>query len=73
MDEDAEPSGPDRVCAPLGAFSGAVARSAILTLSPGMGIVGTRMGMTFNLTGIAILVGTPIAGTTVYSRGICRD
>ncbi|ROW14809.1 hypothetical protein VPNG_03734 [Cytospora leucostoma] len=48
-----------------GGFSGgivAVTPSAILSLSPNMGNVGTRMGMTFTLTGIAILVGTPIAG-----------
>ncbi|ROW07747.1 hypothetical protein VMCG_03632 [Cytospora schulzeri] len=48
-----------------GAFSGgivSVTPSAIFTLSPNLGLVGTRMGMTFTLTGIALLVGTPIAG-----------
>ncbi|KUI61503.1 Riboflavin transporter MCH5 [Cytospora mali] len=48
-----------------GAFSGgivSVTPSAILSLSPNMGLVGTWMGMTFTLTGVAILVGTPIAG-----------
>ncbi|KAK7743506.1 hypothetical protein SLS53_004040 [Cytospora paraplurivora] len=48
-----------------GGFSGgivSVTPSAILSLSPNIGNVGTRMGMTFTLTGIAILVGTPIAG-----------
>lgn len=44
-----------------GVFSGgiiSVILAAILTLSPDMGLVGTWMGMTFTLTGIAVLVGT---------------
>ena len=48
-----------------GAFSGgivSVTPSAILTLSPNLGMIGTRMGMAFMLTGVATLVGTPIAG-----------
>lgn len=48
-----------------GMFSGGVVSvlpSAILTMSPDMSRVGTRMGMTFTLAGISVLVGTPIAG-----------
>jgi MFS family permease len=48
-----------------GAFSGGVVSltpSVIVGLSPDMSRVGTRMGMSFIISGIAILVGTPIAG-----------
>ncbi|MDB5910537.1 MAG: hypothetical protein JWP34_4651 [Massilia sp.] len=48
-----------------GAFSGGVvglAPSAIVSLSPDLGVVGTRMGMLFAVNGVAVLVGTPIAG-----------
>lgn len=36
--------------------------SAVMTMSPDISRVGTRMGMTFMLTGFSILVGTPVAG-----------
>ncbi|KAJ4297310.1 hypothetical protein N0V88_004228 [Collariella sp. IMI 366227] len=48
-----------------GAFSGGVVSltpSVIVNLSPDMGRVGARMGMSFVVSGLAILVGTPIAG-----------
>lgn len=48
-----------------GLFSGGIVSvmpSAIITMSPDMSRVGTRLGMTFTLTGFSILVGTPIAG-----------
>lgn len=48
-----------------GAFSGGVVSivpSVIVGLSPDMGRVGTRMGMSFVVSGVAILTGTPIAG-----------
>jgi MFS family permease len=48
-----------------GAFSGGVVSltpSVLVALSPDMGRVGARMGMSFMVSGIAILVGTPIAG-----------
>lgn len=48
-----------------GMFSGGIVSilpSVIITMSPDMSRVGTRMGMTFTLTGFSILVGTPIAG-----------
>jgi MFS family permease len=48
-----------------GALSGGVVSlvpSVIVGLSPDMGRVGARMGMCFVVSGVAILVGTPIAG-----------
>ncbi|KAH8906314.1 MFS general substrate transporter [Coniochaeta sp. PMI_546] len=48
-----------------GAFSGGVvglAPSVLVSLSPDMGRVGARMGMSFAFNGVAVLVGTPIAG-----------
>ncbi|KAK3945474.1 putative major facilitator superfamily transporter protein [Diplogelasinospora grovesii] len=48
-----------------GTFSGGLVSlnpSVIVTLSPDMGRVGARMGMSFLATGISILIGTPIAG-----------
>ncbi|KAI1372333.1 MFS general substrate transporter [Hypoxylon crocopeplum] len=49
----------------FGFFNGGVTSlppSAIVTLTPDMSRLGTRMGMVFAVAGIAILVGTPIAG-----------
>ncbi|KAK4098627.1 MFS general substrate transporter [Parathielavia hyrcaniae] len=48
-----------------GAFSGGVVSltpSVLVGLSPDMGRLGARMGLAFVVSGIAILVGTPIAG-----------
>jgi hypothetical protein len=48
-----------------GAFSGGVVSltpSVLVSLCPDMGRVGARMGMSFVVSGVAILVGTPIAG-----------
>jgi MFS family permease len=53
-----------------GLFSGglvSIAPSVIVSLSPDMGRVGTRMGMMFFLSGVSILVGTPIAGCILSS------
>ncbi|XXH05359.1 flavodoxin-like fold protein [Hypoxylon texense] len=49
----------------FGFFNGGVTSlppSAIVALTPDMSRLGTRMGMVFAFIGIAILVGTPIAG-----------
>jgi len=51
-----------------GALSGGVVSltpTVIVSLSPDMGRVGARMGMGFMVTGLALLVGTPIAGAIV--------
>lgn len=48
-----------------GLFSGgivSVTPAAVMSLTPDMARVGTRMGMVFMLTGGSILLGTPIAG-----------
>lgn len=48
-----------------GAFSGGVVSltpSVLTSLAPDLGQVGTRMGMGFLVCGVAILIGTPIAG-----------
>ncbi|KAL2021640.1 hypothetical protein VTK56DRAFT_6993 [Thermocarpiscus australiensis] len=48
-----------------GAFSGGVVSIAphvLVSLSPDMGRVGARMGLSFMVMGTAILVGTPIGG-----------
>lgn len=48
-----------------GAFSGGVVSlspSCLKNLTPDMNRLGARMGMSFFVTGIALLVGTPIAG-----------
>lgn len=48
-----------------GLFSGgivSVTPSAVMSMSPDISRVGTRMGMTFTFTGLATLIGTPIAG-----------
>ncbi|OIW28055.1 MFS general substrate transporter [Coniochaeta ligniaria NRRL 30616] len=55
-----------------GAFSGGVvglAPSVIVSLSPDMGRVGARMGMSFAFNGVAVLVGTPIAGAILGGSG----
>lgn len=49
-----------------GAFSGGVVAltpAAIITLTPNLSKVGARMGTTFMLAGLSLLVGPPIAGT----------
>ncbi|KAJ2891665.1 MFS monocarboxylate [Zalerion maritima] len=51
-----------------GMFSGgilALMPSVIVSLSPHLSLVGVRMGMVFAASGVAILVGTPIAGAIV--------
>lgn len=55
-----------------GAFSGGVVSltpSVLVSLSPDMGRVGARMGMSFVVSGVAILVGTPIAGAILGNEG----
>ncbi|KAI1463995.1 MFS general substrate transporter [Daldinia caldariorum] len=49
----------------FGFFNGGVTSlppSAVVSLTPDLGRLGTRMGMLFAFIGIAVLVGTPIAG-----------
>ncbi|KAK5045825.1 hypothetical protein LTR84_008918 [Exophiala bonariae] len=53
-----------------GLFSGALVSlppSTIVHLSPKLGAVGTRMGMTFFISGLGLLAGNPIAGAILGS------
>ena len=55
-------------CMLYGFFSGTfvgIAPTIVVTLSPSLGVVGTRMGMFFSLGGLGLLVGTPVAGQLV--------
>ncbi|KAK0735064.1 major facilitator superfamily domain-containing protein [Lasiosphaeria miniovina] len=58
-----------------GAFSGGVVSlmpTVIVGLSPDMGRVGARLGTSFLISGVAILVGTPIAGAILGDRTEAR-
>ena len=49
-----------------GFVSGAIvslAATVLVRISPNMAVVGTRMGMSFTLAGLGLLIGDPIAGT----------
>lgn len=55
-----------------GFFSGSfvsLTPSILFTLSPNRGVLGTRMGMCFAVMGIALLIGTPIAGAILDGGG----
>ena len=41
--------------------------SAIVPYCPDLGVLGTRMGMSFLFTGTSVLVGTPIGGAILGS------
>lgn len=43
--------------------------TVIVSLCPHMGVVGTRMGMTFAFGGLGLLIGTPVAGQILTSSG----
>ncbi|KAK9328558.1 major facilitator superfamily domain-containing protein [Lipomyces starkeyi] len=48
-----------------GFFSGSFVSlppSVLISLSPDMKVIGTRLGMTFAVAGLGLLIGTPIAG-----------
>ncbi|OOF92824.1 hypothetical protein ASPCADRAFT_54322 [Aspergillus carbonarius ITEM 5010] len=52
-------------CILYGFFSGtfvSLPPTTIVTLSPSLGVVGVRMGMSFVLAAIGLLIGTPIGG-----------
>lgn len=59
-------------CILYGFFSGSfvsIPPTVLVTLSPNMGVVGTRMGMCFALCGLGLLVGTPVAGQFIRQVG----
>jgi len=58
-------------CVFYGFFSGpfvSIAGPAIISLTPNLRILGTRMGMTFTFIGIGVLIGTPVAGAFLRSN-----
>ncbi|RAH66743.1 major facilitator superfamily protein [Aspergillus aculeatinus CBS 121060] len=60
------------ICALYGFFSGSLVSlmgPILVMLSPHRGVTGTRMGMCFTLLGVALLIGTPIAGSILGSHG----
>lgn len=59
-------------CILYGFFSGSfvsIPPTVLVTLSPSMGVVGTRMGMCFALGGLGLLIGTPVAGQLIKQSG----
>ncbi|ETS82739.1 hypothetical protein PFICI_04615 [Pestalotiopsis fici W106-1] len=66
-----EEQGPLLACTALyGVFSGSfvsLSPSILVTLSPNLGVVGTRMGMCFTVMGLSLLIGTPVAGAILRS------
>ncbi|CAG8929644.1 unnamed protein product [Penicillium salamii] len=60
------------ICALYGFFSGSLVSlmgPILVILCPHRGVIGTRIGMCFTLLGIALLIGTPIAGSILDSHG----
>lgn len=56
----------------FGFFSGtfvSLPPTAIVSLSPHLGVVGTRMGMAFTVASLGLLVGTPVSGAILNSTG----
>jgi len=59
------------ICVLYGFFSGtfvSLPGTVIIGFSPTLSVVGTRMGMVFTMTGIALLIGSPIAGAILGSN-----
>ncbi|GME47589.1 MFS monocarboxylate transporter [Neofusicoccum parvum] len=55
-----------------GFFSGtfvSLPPTTVVSLSPSLGVVGTRMGMSFSFAAFGILVGNPVAGVILRSAG----
>jgi MFS family permease len=55
-------------CLLYGFFSGSfvsIPPTVLVTLSPSISVVGTRMGMCFAMGGLGLLVGTPVAGQLI--------
>ncbi|KAI9835599.1 MAG: hypothetical protein M1819_002050 [Sarea resinae] len=58
-----------------GFFSGSLvslSASTLISLTPHLGIVGTRMGMCFSLAALGLLIGTPAAGAILRESGWVR-
>ena len=58
-------------CILYGFFSGtfvSLPGPTVVSLSPNLTKLGTRMGMTFAFTGFGLLIGTPVAGAILWNR-----
>ena len=58
-------------CILYGFFSGtfvSLPGPTVVSLSPNLATLGTRMGMTFAFTGFGLLIGTPVAGAILRDR-----
>lgn len=58
-------------CILFGFFSGSIVSlppTALVTLSPDLSVIGTRMGMCFSFAGLGLLIGNPIAGAILAGR-----
>lgn len=56
----------------FGSFSGtfvSLPPTTIVSLSPHLGVVGTRMGMAFTVASLGLLVGPPVSGAILNSTG----
>lgn len=59
-------------CIFYGLFSGTVVSlppTTVVSLSPSLSVVGTRMGMSFAFAAFGLLVGNPVAGAILNSAG----
>ncbi|KAF9888994.1 hypothetical protein FE257_008164 [Aspergillus nanangensis] len=59
-------------CLLYGFFSGtfvSLPPTTVVSLSPSLNVVGTRMGMSFSFAGVGLLVGTPVAGAILQAHG----
>ncbi|RDW70382.1 major facilitator superfamily protein-5 [Coleophoma crateriformis] len=58
-------------CILFGFFSGSIVSlppTALVTLSPDLSVIGTRMGMCFSFAGLGLLIGNPIAGAILTGK-----
>lgn len=66
------PAGLVVFCVFYGFFSGsfvAIPPTVLVTLSPNPSVIGTRMGMSYALGGLGVLIGTPVAGQLLEHVG----
>jgi MFS family permease len=57
-------------CILYGFFTGSFVSlppTTVVTLSPNLGLLGTRMGMIFTFSGLGLLIGSPVAGSILGS------
>jgi MFS family permease len=65
------PPGAIAFCVLYGFFAGAIvslAPFALVTISPDLSVVGTRMGMSFGFASFGLLIGSPIGGALLKTN-----